>query len=39
VPLARPRSFDVEGEPEFLRCTHRIRELIFGNRADERRAA
>jgi NitT/TauT family transport system ATP-binding protein len=32
VPLARPRSFDVEGEPEFQRRTHRIRELIFGSR-------
>ena len=32
VVLPRPRSFDVEGEPEFQRCTHRIRELIFGSR-------
>jgi NitT/TauT family transport system ATP-binding protein len=39
VALGRPRSFDVEGDPEFQRCTHRIRELIFGNRTDERRAA
>jgi NitT/TauT family transport system ATP-binding protein len=39
VPLARPRSFEVEGDPQFQRCTHRIRELIFGNRAAERRAA
>ena len=39
VPLPRPRSFDVEAQPDFQRCTHRIRELIFGNRAGERRAA
>ena len=39
VSLPRPRSFDVEGEPEFQRATHRIRELIFGNRTLERRAA
>jgi NitT/TauT family transport system ATP-binding protein len=39
VPLARPRSFELEGHPEFQRRTHRIRELIFGNRADQRRAA
>ena len=39
VPLGRPRSFDLEGHPEFQRCTHRIRELIFGNRSDQRRAA
>jgi NitT/TauT family transport system ATP-binding protein len=39
VALKRPRSFDVEGDPEFQRCTHRIRELIFGNRTDQRRAA
>jgi NitT/TauT family transport system ATP-binding protein len=39
VPLARPRSFEVERDPQFQRCTHRIRELIFGNRADQRRAA
>jgi NitT/TauT family transport system ATP-binding protein len=39
VPLARPRSFELESHPEFQRCTHRIRELIFGNRAVERRAA
>jgi NitT/TauT family transport system ATP-binding protein len=32
VPLPRPRSFDVEGQAEFQRCTHRIRELIFGSR-------
>jgi NitT/TauT family transport system ATP-binding protein len=39
VPLARPRNFELEGHPEFQRRTHRIRELIFGNRADQRRAA
>ena len=39
VPLARPRDFELEGHPEFQRRTHRIRELIFGNRADQRRAA
>jgi NitT/TauT family transport system ATP-binding protein len=39
VPLGRPRSFELESHPEFQRCTHRIRELIFGNRAVERRAA
>ncbi len=39
VPLARPRGFELESHPEFQRCTHRIRELIFGNRAGERRAA
>jgi len=39
VPLARPRSFALEGHSQFQRCTHRIRELIFGNRAGERRAA
>ena len=39
VPLARPRSFDLESHPDFQRCTHRIRELIFGNRPVERRAA
>jgi NitT/TauT family transport system ATP-binding protein len=39
VPLPRPRSFDLESHPDFQRCTHRIRELIFGNRAAERRAA
>jgi NitT/TauT family transport system ATP-binding protein len=32
VPLERPRSFDSEGQPEFQRRTHRIRELIFGSR-------
>jgi NitT/TauT family transport system ATP-binding protein len=32
VPLARPRSFDSESQPEFQRRTHRIRELIFGSR-------
>ena len=32
VPLARPRSFDSEGQAEFQRRTHRIRELIFGSR-------
>ncbi len=39
VPLARPRSFELESHPDFQRCTHRIRELIFGNRPVERRAA
>jgi NitT/TauT family transport system ATP-binding protein len=39
VPLERPRSFELEAHPVFQRCTHRIRELIFGNRAAERRAA
>jgi NitT/TauT family transport system ATP-binding protein len=39
VSLGRPRSFELESHPEFQRCTHRIRELIFGNRAGERRAA
>jgi NitT/TauT family transport system ATP-binding protein len=39
VPLGRPRSFELEAHPVFQRCTHRIRELIFGNRAVERRAA
>jgi NitT/TauT family transport system ATP-binding protein len=39
VPLSRPRSFELESEPQFQRCTHRIRELIFGNRSDQRRAA
>jgi NitT/TauT family transport system ATP-binding protein len=39
VPLARPRSFELEGHPDFQRCTQRIRELIFGNRDLERRAA
>ena len=39
VPLGRPRSFELESHPDFQRCTHRIRELIFGNRAVERRAA
>jgi NitT/TauT family transport system ATP-binding protein len=39
VPLSRPRTFDLEGAPEFQRCAHRIRELIFGSRTGERRAA
>jgi NitT/TauT family transport system ATP-binding protein len=39
VPLARPRSFELEGHPEFQRCAQRIRELIFGHRLTERRAA
>src|SRR5690606_14810366 len=33
VPLDRPRNFDQEARSEFQDCTHRIRELIFGNRA------
>lgn len=31
VPLARPRSFDMEGLHEFQNCTKRIRSLIFGH--------
>ncbi len=30
VPLARPRSYEQESEPEFYRCARRIREHIFG---------
>lgn len=33
VPLARPRSFDMEGLHEFQDCTKRIRTLIFGRGA------
>jgi NitT/TauT family transport system ATP-binding protein len=32
VKLERPRSFDVEAQPAFQEATHRIRQLIFGNR-------
>jgi NitT/TauT family transport system ATP-binding protein len=32
VKLGRPRSFDVEAQPGFQEATHRIRQLIFGNR-------
>jgi NitT/TauT family transport system ATP-binding protein len=32
VQLARPRTFNLERDPEFQRCTHAIRELIFGVR-------
>ncbi|WP_137123907.1 ABC transporter ATP-binding protein [Roseomonas sp. HF4] len=34
VGLPRPRSFDQEGSDEFQRCARRIREHIFGQRAD-----
>jgi NitT/TauT family transport system ATP-binding protein len=32
VRLARPRTFDLDRDPEFQRCTHAIRDLIFGVR-------
>ncbi|MDX6750691.1 ABC transporter ATP-binding protein [Geminicoccaceae bacterium 1502E] len=32
VPLARPRSFAMEGHHEFQDCAQRIRALIFGSR-------
>jgi len=34
VDLPRPRSFDQEGSAEFQRCARRIRDHIFGQRAD-----
>jgi NitT/TauT family transport system ATP-binding protein len=33
VALPRPRTFEMESEIEFQRCTQRIRSLIFGDRA------
>jgi NitT/TauT family transport system ATP-binding protein len=37
IPLARPRSYEQESQPEFYRCARRIREHIFGRqRAAER---
>lgn len=33
VALPRPRTFEMESEHEFQRCTQRIRSLIFGDRA------
>ena len=32
VTVPRPRDFDQQGEPEFRRVAHEIRELIFSNR-------
>ena len=42
IPVAARRARAAStsrGDPEFQRCTHRIRELIFGNRTEQRRAA
>ena len=32
VALKRPRNFEIEAAPEFHKASHRIRQLIYGNR-------
>jgi len=32
VALKRPRNFEIEADPEFHKASHRIRQLIYGNR-------
>ncbi|MBL0933014.1 MAG: ABC transporter ATP-binding protein, partial [Alphaproteobacteria bacterium] len=32
VNVPRPRSFDQQGDPEFQRVSHAVRELIYANR-------